>query len=57
MRSNSGQGKSSNNLRDPTMKEHGAVRDKRGSSPPHGRADRAERADPEHEPTEAGPAR
>lgn len=28
MRSNSGQGKSNNNLRDPTMKEHEKARDK-----------------------------
>jgi len=57
MRSNSGSGKSNNNLRDPTMKEHEKVRDERGSTPAHGRAERAENAKPDMEPTEAGPAR
>ena len=57
MRSNSGKGKSNNGLRDPTMKEHEAVRDRRGSSPPHGRAEQAEDAEAGLEPTEAGPAR
>ncbi|MDP9421792.1 MAG: hypothetical protein M3Q19_02985 [Pseudomonadota bacterium] len=57
MRSNSGSGKSNNNLRDPTLKEHEEVRDKRGSTPAHGRAERAEKAKPGLEPTEAGPAR
>jgi hypothetical protein len=55
MRSNSGSGKSNNNLRDPTMKEHEKVRDKRGSPPAHGRSEKAADADPELRPTEAGP--
>ena len=45
MRSNSGSGKSNNNLRDPTMKEHEATRDKLGNRPAHGRAERAAVAD------------
>ena len=57
MRSNSGSGKSNNNLRDPTMKEHEKVRDERDSRPAHGRAERAENAEPGMEPTEAGPDR
>ena len=57
MRSNSGSGKSNNNLRDPTVKEHEKTRDKLGHPPAHGRAERAEDAKPELEPTEAGPAR
>ena len=55
MRSNSGKGKSQNNLRDPTMKEHEKVRDKLGSTPAHGRAERAEGAKTDRQPTEAGP--
>ncbi|HYC96291.1 MAG TPA: hypothetical protein VEB39_11405 [Sphingomicrobium sp.] len=57
MRSNSGKGKSNNNLRDPTMKEHDKTRQKLGGTPAHGRAERAESAKPELEPTEAGPTR
>ncbi len=57
MRSNSGLGKSNNNLRDPTMKEHEKTRDKLWHRPAHGRAERAEDARPELEPNEAGPAR
>jgi hypothetical protein len=57
MRSNSGKGKSNNNLLDPTMKEHEKTPDKLGSTPAHGRAERAEGAEPGLEPTEAGPAR
>ena len=57
MRSNSGKGKSNNNLLDPTMKEHEEVRDKRGGTPAHGRAEKAENAPPDLEPTEAGPTR
>lgn len=47
MRSNSGSGKSNNNLRDPTMKEHEKLRDKRGSTPAHGRAETAADAKPD----------
>lgn len=57
MRSNSGKGKSNNNLLDPTMKEHEKTRDKLGGTPAHGRAEKAESARPDLEPTEAGPAR
>lgn len=57
MRSNSGKGKSNNNLLDPTMKEHEKVRDERGSTPAHGRAEKAEDAATDLEHTEAGPAR
>jgi hypothetical protein len=57
MRSNSGKGKSNNNLGDPTMKEHEKTRDQRGSAPAHGRAEQAEDAEPDLEPTEAGPDR
>ena len=57
MRSNSGKGKSNNNLRDPTMKEHEKSRDKLGHQPAHGRAEKAEGAKQDLEPTEAGPAR
>ena len=58
MRSNSGSGKSNNNLRDPTMKEHEKARDKMGHPPAHGRAETAADAE-EDQPqrTEAGPAR
>lgn len=57
MRSNSGKGKSNNNLLDPTMKEHEKQRDQRGGTPAHGRAERAEEASADLEPTEAGPDR
>ena len=57
MRSNSGKGKSNNNLLDPTMKEHEKVRSKLGGTPAHGRAQRAEDAKPDQMPTEAGPVR
>jgi hypothetical protein len=57
MRSNSGKGKSNNNLLDPTIKEHEKTRDKLGGTPAHGRAEKAEDARPDLEPTEAGPAR
>lgn len=57
MRSNSGKGKSNNNLLDPTMKEHEATRRKHGGTPAHGRAERAEDAELDQEPTEAGPVR
>lgn len=57
MRSNSGKGKSNNNLLHPTMKEHEKTRDKLGGTPAHGRAERAENARPVLEPTEAGHAR
>jgi hypothetical protein len=57
MRSNSGKGKSNNNLLDPTIKEHEKVREERGGTPPHGRAESAERASADLEPTEAGPDR
>ena len=57
MRSNSGKGKSNNNLLDPTMKEHETVRDRHDGTPAHGRAEKAEDAAPDLEPTEAGPTR
>ena len=57
MRSNSGKGKSNNNLLDPTMKEHEKTRDMLGGTPAHGRAEKAKDAQPDREPTEAGPAR
>jgi len=57
MRSNSGKGKSNNNLLDPTLKEHQQVRDKRGSTPAHGRDEAGEDAASNLEPTEAGPTR
>ena len=57
MRSNSGKGKSNNNLRDPTMKEHEKVRDKLHGTPAHGRSETAADAGPNLEPTEAGPGR
>lgn len=57
MRSNSGKGKSNNNLRDPTMKEHEKARNEHHGTPAHGRADKAEDAPPDLEPTEAGPVR
>ena len=57
MRSNSGKGKSNNNLLDPTMKEHEKTREKLGHQPAHGRSEKAEGAEPDLEPSEAGPAR
>ena len=58
MRSNSGSGKSNNNLRDPTMKEHEAARDKLGHRPAHGRAETApDLEDDRPQRAEAGPAR
>ncbi|MFL6856210.1 MAG: hypothetical protein ACJ8D3_12270 [Sphingomicrobium sp.] len=57
MRSNSGQGKSNNNLRDPTIRDHEKSRDKLGHQPAHGRAERAEGAEPALEPNESGPER
>lgn len=57
MRSNSGKGKSNNNLLDPTIREHEKVRRKLGGTPAHGRAERAEDAGPDQVPTEAGPVR
>jgi hypothetical protein len=57
MRTNSGSGKSSNNLRDPTMKEHELARKKAGNAPAHGRAETAADADPSRrERAEVGPA-
>ena len=56
MRSNSGRGKSNNNLRDPTMKEHEVTRRKLGSRPAHGRTERAADAEPDQQQrAEAGP--
>lgn len=56
MRSNSGSGKSNNNLRDPTMKEHEKVRNKLGHQPAHGRAEKAESATPgQRQRAESGP--
>ena len=56
MRSNSGRGTSNNNLRDPTMKEHEEVRDKRSGTPAHGRAERAADAEEnQRQRAEAGP--
>lgn len=57
MRSNSGSGKSNNNLRDPTMKEHEKTRDKLGHRPAHGRAEAAADAESgERQPAETGPS-
>lgn len=57
MRSNSGSGKSNNNLRDPTNKEHEKVRDKLGHRPAHGRAEGAHQATSgQRQRAEAGPA-
>ena len=47
MRSNSGKGKSNNNLRDPTMKEPEATRDKLRNRPAHGRDESAADAEPD----------
>ena len=56
MRSNSGSGKSNNNLRDPTMKEHEKVKDKLGHQPAHGRAERAQKSEPgRRQRAETGP--
>ena len=56
MRSNSGRGKSNNNLRDPTMKEHEKTREKLHGRPAHGRAERAADAKPDQpQRAEAGP--
>lgn len=56
MRSNSGRGKSNDNLRDPTMKEHERTRAKLHGRPAHGRAERAVDAEPEQrQRAEAGP--
>jgi len=56
MRSNSGKGKSNNNLRDPTMKEHEQSRDRLAGRPAHGRAERAADAEPEQrQRAQAGP--
>ena len=56
MRSNSGSGKSNNNLRDPTMKEHEESRKKMGHRPAQGRAETAADADPDRrQPAETGP--
>ena len=56
MRSNSGRGKSNNNLRDPTMKEHEKTREKLGNRPAHGRAERGANAKPDQpQRAEAGP--
>jgi hypothetical protein len=57
MRRNSGKGKCNGNLRDPTGKEHEASRDRRASTPAHGRAEQAEEANQNEESTEAGPVR
>ena len=56
MRSNSGKGKSNNNLRDPTMKEHEEVRGRHAGRPAHGRAETAADAEPDTpQRAEAGP--
>ena len=56
MRSNSGSGKSNDNLNDPTMKEHEETRRKAGGPPAHGRAETAANAERgEREPAQAGP--
>lgn len=58
MRSNSGSGKSNNNLRDPTMKEHEKTRDKLGNRPAHGRAESAPDAKSDtRQRAETGPVR
>lgn len=56
MRSNSGKGKSNNNLLDPTMKEHEKSRDRLAGRPAHGRAEGATEAEAENQPAETGPA-
>ena len=57
MRSNSGSGKSKNNLRDPTLKEHEISREKSGNTPAHGRGEAAEHSDPNRrQPAETGPS-
>ena len=56
MRSNSGKGKSNNNLLDPTLKEHERVRDKLGGTPTHSRSKSAADSDPDQrQRIEAGP--
>ena len=56
MRSNSGSGKSNNNLRDPTMKEHEARKRRAGSQPAHGRVETAPSAEPgQRQRAETGP--
>ena len=56
MRSNSGSGKSNNNLHDPTLKEHEESRRKVGSAPAHRRAETAESSGADNlRRTEAGP--
>lgn len=56
MRSNSGKGKSNNNLRDPTIKEQEATRQRIGGRPAHGRAESAADAEPNgRQRAEAGP--
>jgi hypothetical protein len=56
MRSNSGSGKSNNNLRDPTMKEHETSKARLRHRPAHGRAERAADAEPDQpQRAEAGP--
>lgn len=57
MRSNSGSGKSNNNLHDPTLKEHEQSRRKVGGTPAHGRAETAEDSEPDDlQRSEAQPA-
>lgn len=57
MRSNSGSGKSNNNLNDPTMKEHEKVRDDHGNRPAHGRAEKSPEANSgQRQPAETGPS-
>lgn len=57
MRSNSGSGKSNNNLGDPTMKEHEKSRDKLGHQPAQGRAESATKVESgRRQPAETGPA-
>ena len=56
MRSNSGKGKSNNNLRDPTMKEHELSRHKLRHRPAHGQAEQAADAEEAQSSAEAGPA-
>jgi hypothetical protein len=56
MRSNSGSGKSNNNLRDPTLKEHERDRNETGGRPAHGRTDGVKNAEQKGQPTQTGPA-
>lgn len=56
MRSNSGSGKSNNNLGDPTMKEHEKTRDKLGHQPAHSRAEGSPKSESsQRKPAEMGP--